>query len=141
MAKLKPVIWGLGGAIILLTIYFVLITLLSGRDYAQEQFLQYWYYIVSLALGFGIQLGLYMYLREKMKNGCSRGTVAVSGTSTAVAMISCCSHYLATIIPFLGLAGFFSAIGRYQIPIFWVGLVSNAIGIIFSLRKIIIHKH
>lgn len=140
-AKIKPFIWGIGGTVILLAIYFLLITLISGRDYAQDQFSRYWYYVVSLALGFGIQLGLYAHLREIMKNKCSKGTVAVTGTSTTISMISCCSHYLVNFIPFFGLAGFFSALGKYQVPIFWVGLIFNAIGILYSLHKIKIHKH
>ncbi|MBK5207838.1 MAG: hypothetical protein JJD98_21385, partial [Polaromonas sp.] len=49
---------------LLLALYFGVLTLLSGWQFTWEQFLQYWYYIVPLGLGFGLQVALYFQLRQ-----------------------------------------------------------------------------
>ena len=73
-----------------------------------------------------------------MKGGAmSDKTVAVTGATSSLAMISCCAHYLANIIPILGIAGTLSVIAQYQIEIFWIGLIFNIFGILFISNKII----
>ncbi|HEY4731831.1 MAG TPA: YHS domain-containing protein, partial [Gammaproteobacteria bacterium] len=47
----------------LLLLYFGLVSLVSGWGFMLEQFAQFWPYLIALALGFGIQVGLYIYLR------------------------------------------------------------------------------
>ncbi len=132
---IKPILAGTIAALILLGIYFSIVTFVSGWKFTLRQFDQYWYFVVTLALGFGIQIGLYTYLKALQK--ASRGVVAVSGTTTTIAMLSCCSHYLANIIPILGIAGALTIVGQYQIELFWVGLAANLLGIMYMLKKII----
>lgn len=136
----KSAINGLIGAAALLAVYFSVISLISGWPFAFYQFGQFWYFIVSLAIGFGIQIGLYTYLKNIIaRNGTgSAGVVAVSGTTSTVAMLSCCAHYLANILPIVGAMGVISLIGQYQIELFWVGLVFNIAGIAYIGRKVII---
>ena len=137
---LKSVFWGLLGAAALIGIYFVAVGLISDRNFAVSQFRQYWYFIISLALGFGLQVGLYSYLKKSIKNhnmAASGSGLAVTGTTSALAMISCCAHYLANIIPIIGIAGFVSIIAQYQVEFFWVGLLFNLFGIIYIASKVI----
>lgn len=127
----------------LLLVYFVIVSAISGFKFALSQFESYWYFLVSLALGFGVQIGLYSYLKQLVKNSSmamSGKTVAVTGTTSTLAMISCCAHYLANIVPILGIAGALSIIAQYQVKIFWVGLLFNIFGIIFISNKIITFK-
>lgn len=42
----------------MLAVYFGVVSLISGRDFALSQFATFWYFIVTLALGFGVQVGL-----------------------------------------------------------------------------------
>lgn len=49
--------------LLMLAIYFGVVSLIPGTSFALEQFTKFWYFIVALALGFGIQVGLYIYLR------------------------------------------------------------------------------
>ena len=56
-------------------------------------------------------------------------------------MISCCAHYAANILPILGITGTLSLVGQYQIQLFWVGLVANALGIAYITRMIIHITH
>lgn len=123
----------------LLSIYFIVLTLVSNWQFALLQFSNFWYFIISLALGFGIQVGLYIYLRnilQRSQNGTGK-VVAVSGTTSTVAMISCCSHYLVNILPIIGIAGLVSLVSQYQIQLFWFGLVANLLGIFYLGNKII----
>jgi len=132
----KPITKGFLAALFLLIIYFSAVSLISGWHFALEQFSQFWYYIVALALGFGIQVGLYVYLKYTIRERASRGVMAVTGTTSTVSMLSCCAHYLINLLPMLGIAGALTIISQYQIQLFRVGLAFNAFGIIYIANKI-----
>ncbi|MBI5817246.1 MAG: hypothetical protein HZB09_02355 [Candidatus Yonathbacteria bacterium] len=135
---IQAVIKGIGSAIGMLTVFFLVVTFISGWTFTISQFSAYWYFIVSLALGFGIQIGLYSYLKQAVSHdGAPKVVIAISGTTSTAAMISCCAHYLANILPILGVTGFISIIGQYQVELFWVGIVFNVGGIAFIGQKII----
>lgn len=135
----KSSIYGFIGTAALLAVYFSVVSLISGWPFAVSQFSQFWYFIVSLAIGFGIQIGLYAYLKNAVhQKNASGGVLAVSGTTSTAAMISCCAHYLANILPILGATGFISLIGQYQVGLFWIGLAFNIFGIVYIGRKVVI---
>ena len=128
----------------LLLLYFVIVTLVSGFKFALSQFESYWYFLISLAIGFGIQIGLYAYLKEMVKIAnmvMHDKTVVVTGTTSTLVMVSCCAHYLANVLPILGIAGTLTIIAQYQTEIFWAGLTFNFFGIIFITNKIIKFKN
>lgn len=134
----RPIQFGTGALVTLLAIYFGVVSLISGKDFALEQFSEFWYFIVPLALGFGIQVGLFIYLKNLVgQHGASGKMVAVSGTTSTAAMVSCCSHYLVNILPILGVTGFFAVVAEYQIELFWLGLVFNAAGILYVVSMVI----
>ena len=135
---IRPLQFGLGGFVLLLAIYFGVVSLISGKDFALDQFATFWYFIVPLALGFGIQLGLYTYLKNLVgQHGASGKVVAVSGTTSTAAMVSCCAHYLTNILPILGVTGILAVVAEYQVELFWVGLAFNAAGILYVASKVI----
>lgn len=141
--NLKIIVNAFAAAAFLLIFYFVVASAVSGWRFAQVQFSNYWYFIVSLASGFGIQVGLYTYLKQEVKKSNERisgKALAVTGTTSTFAMVSCCAHYLANILPILGIAGMLTVISQYQIQLFWAGLISNAIGIIYIVYSIIYFK-
>ena len=133
----KSALMGVTGTFSLLGIYFLILTLVSGRTFALSQFLDFWYFIVSLAAGFGIQIGLYSYLRNAARSMDMSGkVVAVSGTTSTAAMISCCAHYLTNILPVVGAAGLVALVAQYQIELFWFGLACNLAGIIYMTTRV-----
>lgn len=135
---IRPLQFGSAALLLLLVIYFVVVSLISGTDFALEQFAQFWYFIVLLALGFGIQVGLYTYLKNLVgQHRASGKVVAVSGTTSTAAMVSCCAHYLANVVPILGVTGFLAVVAEYQVELFWVGLAFNAAGILYVASKVI----
>lgn len=134
---IKSVLYGFLASGLLLGIYFVILTLVSGWGFAQYQFFQFWYFIVSLALGFGIQIGLYVYLRGLIRGMHGGGKVlGVTGTTSTAAMISCCTHYLANLLPVLGTVGIVTFVAQYQVELFWIGLLFNLGGIVYIASKV-----
>ncbi len=133
----KPVLYGILASTILLGIYFAVLTLVSGWIFAQSQFADFWYFIISLVVGFGIQIGLYQYIKGLVHSGQGMGkVVGVSGTTSTAAMISCCAHYLVNLVPILGVTGLVTFVTQYQIELFWVGLASNIFGIGYMATRI-----
>jgi Cu+-exporting ATPase len=122
----------------LLVVYFVILALVSGWEFTVSQFLDFWYFIVALAAGFGIQIGLYSYLRSAVREMEMSGkVVAVSGATSTAAMISCCAHYLTNILPVVGAAGAIALVAQYQIELFWFGLASNLAGIAYMGNRVV----
>ncbi len=134
---LRSILVGLLAMLVLLSIYFIILTLVSGWRFARFQFSDFWYFIISLALGFGIQVGLYTYFRQAIRQANNTGkVVAVSGTTSTIVMISCCSHYLVNILPIIGIAGLVTLMSQYQVELFWFGLLANFFGIFYLSNKI-----
>jgi len=133
----KPISYGIAAAGLLLAVYFVILTIVSGWGFTIDQFAQFWYFIVTLAVGFGVQIAMYLRLRHVTMHGDGSGkVVAVSGGTSTAAMISCCTHYLANVLPVLGATGVVALVAQYQAELFWVGLAFNAAGVVYVGRKL-----
>ena len=129
----RPINFGLLAFALLLAIYFAALTLISGWKFTLDQFSEFWYYIVPLAAGFGLQVALFIRLRHVVHQsaGDARTVMAASGTTSTAAMISCCAHYLVNIAPVLGATGLVTFAAQYQVEFFWVGIAFNLAGIAF----------
>lgn len=137
----KPILYGALASSLLLGVYFAVLTLVSGWDFAEGQFADFWYFIISLAAGFGIQIGFYSYLSNLIKGVRGAGKVlGVTGMTSTTAMISCCAHYLVNLVPILGVTGLVTFVAQYQVELFWVGLASNIFGIGYMATRIIKFK-
>lgn len=133
----KSISFGILAFGFLLALYFGVLTLVSGWQFTSDQFSQYWYYIVPLALGFGLQVALYFQLRQLVHRSRDSGTVmAASGTTSTAAMISCCAHYLVNVAPLLGASGLVTFATQYQVEFFWVGLAFSAVGVAYISNKL-----
>lgn len=133
----KSIRHGLLATVAMVTLYFVAVGLISDWPFAKAQFFQYWYFVISLAVGFGIQIGLYTYLKQLVAGGQGTAKVlGVTGATSTAAMISCCAHYLTNILPILGTIGLVTFVAQYQTQFFWVGLLFNIAGIVYMISKI-----
>lgn len=137
-STLRPLAVGTLASLAMLAIYFGVLTLLSGWDFTVSEFGRFWYYVLPLALGFGIQMGLYVYLRQQLAHHhAGGGMVVASGTTSTAAMLACCTHYLTNVLPIIGAAGLVTLAAQYQVELFWVGLAFNAAGIAFVGSRIL----
>ena len=134
---MNPASYGMLAFGLLLAFYFATLSLLSGWSFTWDQFSEFWYFLVPLGAGFGLQVGLYVRLRRLVLQSRDSGTaMAVSGTTSTAAMVSCCAHYLVNIAPVLGATGLVAFATQYQLEFFWVGLAFNAAGIAFIANKL-----
>ena len=119
--------------LIVVIINFFVLYFLNFPEMALTQIKKYWFLLVLLISGFGVQIGLYTYLKHKALV-CSFSTTASGGIS-GISMLLCCSHYLVNFLPFISLT-FANVLLKYTPYILLFGIISNAFGIIFMLNKI-----
>ncbi len=141
MREKTAIIVGIGGSIGLLIIYFGILIWVNSFSHALEQFLEMWYWILTLAIGFGIQLGLYLHIRSNIRRRIRGATaeIAAAGGITTGSMIACCAHHITDVLAIMGLSAAALFLVRYQLPFILLGIFSNLVGITMMLG--IIQKH
>lgn len=130
-----PAIWGLLAGLSLLAFYLGLITLAQDWSHALEQLGDDKWFIGPILAGVGTQVGLFVYLRQLHLNAHATGVAASAGTST-VAMLACCAHHLADILPIVGLSGVALFLDEFKIPLLLAGIAMNLAGVGYLLKKI-----
>lgn len=133
---MRSIINGIFGFFALLGFYFSIVGALSEWSLAKTQFLANWYWIVGLAVGFGVQIALFTYLRALHHNHMSGTVAATTGTVSGLTMVACCTHYLVSILPIIGISGLAASIESYQQELFVVGAIANVGGILYMLRQL-----
>lgn len=138
---LRPILFGILGGTLLLGFYFGIVSWAATFRHALEELWTIWYWIVPLVLGFGIQAGLFAYVRgyAKVASASAKGSIAASGGLSTLSMAACCAHHVTDFLPVLGLSAAALFLTQYQTVFLTVGVVSNLIGINLMFR--IIQKH
>jgi len=139
-------LFGIIAAFAIVGVYLTMNTLTSDWYFAKVQFSENRWWIIGLAIGLGIQVTLFTFLKVHIrgkKKTAATSSMAASGGISAVAMMACCSHFVATLIPLLGIS-FLSAtavagLAQYQPYFFLAGLVSCLFGIGLMVRMM--RKH
>lgn len=119
--------------LIVVAINFLVLYYLNFPSMALFQIKKYIWLLIPLVLGFGIQIGLYTYLKH-LNAVCNITTMAGGGISS-ISMILCCSHYLVNFLPFISLS-FAAFLSQYTFYILLFGVASNISGILFIFNKI-----
>lgn len=134
----KPLLFGFLGMAGLMLLYLGLVSLAEGWTHAVELLLEDAWIVGPIMLGFGVQMGLYGYLRgiQAAIRGAGAMAGAGGGTST-VAMAACCAHHVADVMPLLGLSAGAAFLAEYRIPFMVFGLITNLIGIAVMVVLII----
>ncbi len=143
-ARKKSLLWAFIGGASLLAVYFIIVSVANSFHHAVQEFTQLWYWIGGLVVGFAIQVGLYMHVRQTLRikeqaRGISSAVAAGGGLST-VSMIACCAHHLTDFLPILGLSAAALFLTDYQLAFMWIGIISNVIGITYMLSIIARHR-
>jgi copper chaperone CopZ len=129
--------FGLLGAAGLLGFYLGVITLAQGWDHALQQLATDGWFIGAIMLGFGTQVGLFAHLRS-MHVRMSAGGVAASTSTSTAAMLACCAHHLADVLPVLGVSVAAAFLSTYKTPLLWLGIGMNLVGVgylAFQVRR------
>jgi uncharacterized membrane protein len=139
-------IFGAIASFAIVGVYLGMNTLTADWYFAKIQFSEYRWWIITLAVGLGIQVTLFSLFRAQLrgrKMTAVKSSMAASGGMSATAMMACCSHYLATVIPTLGVpflsATAVASLAEYQTYFFLAGVISCLVGIGLMLRMM--EKH
>jgi len=139
--KVKSYFWGVAAGLGMACFYLVIMFLTMQSAYIiWFNFVEFWYLIIGIILGFGVQIGLWVYVKNYSIHGGSGAIAGVSGATSGSAMLACCAHHLIDILPILGLAGAAAWATQYQRPILILGFLINLLGIIYMLRVLGKHK-
>ncbi|MBU0963169.1 MAG: hypothetical protein KKD48_04670 [Nanoarchaeota archaeon] len=121
------------GILLVIGINLLVLYLVGFPAMALIQIKKYFILLLLLIIGFGVQIGLYTYLKHK--NLVCSATMATSGGISAISMILCCSHYAVNLIPFISISTA-TFLTNYTFELLIFGLISNIAGIIWMLTKI-----
>ncbi|MBI4015970.1 MAG: hypothetical protein HY362_04605 [Candidatus Aenigmarchaeota archaeon] len=130
----KEQVYGVVASLSLIGSYFLIVSIAQGFEHALESFLSLWYLMLPLITGFGFQVYLFSYIRQKAV----AGIAATGGVSTG-SMAACCAHHIADVLPIAGLSGATLFFSNYQPLFLIIGILSNAVGIMHFLS--IAKKH
>lgn len=141
MKRLKElsdhIVNGILAAAGLLAFYFLVLRLTNPSwDHAIEQFLKLWVWLLLLDLGFGIQVGLYTYLRDLGRGQAASRIASASAGISGGSMIACCAHHLVDVLPVVGFSGAAIFLADYQVWFIALGIISNTFGIVYMLKHI-----
>ncbi len=126
----KYALIGLFGSALLLAFYFIIASLLGGVSFALDNFVKLRYWMIPLVVGFGVQIGMFFYVRQEMHKKAT-GTAAASTGASATSMVACCAHHIADIAPFLGISTLGLFLTKYQSTFLLIGILSNVLGITY----------
>lgn len=133
----QAILSGLTGTAGLIAFYFLTMRLLAGSwEAAISQFKALWYFMIPLSIGFGVQVGLYKSINDLRKMNSTKNVMAVNTTTSTVAMIACCAHHFTDVLPILGLSAISIFLVQFQKPILILGIISNALGILFLINAL-----
>ena len=132
------IIIGVCAALGLLSLYFILMTALNSFQIAIFQFKELGIWMILLSSGFGIQIGLFVYLKQlkRLSASSTMATTTNAGVST-VSMVACCAHHITDIGPLLGLTAATLFLSTYQVTFLILGIFSNLVGILLMLRSFV----
>jgi len=137
---MKPVAAGVIAAALLAGVYVALVGVLQDFNHAIELIIGDWYFVIPIVMGFGVQVGLFVYIHTVLHpHRGTRSTTAVAGAGTGtstVAMIACCAHHLTDVLPILGFSGAALFLNDYRGPFMALGIATNVAGIVMMIRLI-----
>lgn len=133
-----PVGAGLAGAIALTAFYFTIVSLAESPQHAVEFFWQDRLIVIPIITGFGIQVALYTILKKRLyvpvsSTGLSGPLMGAGGATSGVAMVACCVHHVADVLPILGMTAAAAFLAQYRIAFMGVGLTTTVLGIVIMI--------
>lgn len=135
---LLPLAAGLAGAFLLTGLYFGIVSWAESPQHAAKLFWEDRWIVFPIILGFGVQAGLYTILKMRLfvpvtTIGPSGPMIGAGGTTSTIAMVACCAHHVADVLPVLGLTAAATFLAQYRIAFMLVGLGMNLVGITLML--------
>ncbi|MBI5621347.1 hypothetical protein HY933_00580 [Candidatus Falkowbacteria bacterium] len=115
-------------------VYVMLMLWTMSAEAAWLNFVNVWYLISGIIIGFGLQIGLSVYLKNLQCLNHAGTVTAASGAVSGTTMVVCCIHHLAEVLPILGISGATIFLTQYQKPLLLLGLAINLAGLAYISR-------
>ena len=133
-----PVGAGLMGTVFLTGLYLGIVSLAESPQHALDLFWEDKAFVIPIISGFGIQVGLTILLNKGLYLSlpAAGATTAAGGGVSTVAMVACCAHHVADVLPLVGLTAAATFLASWKIPFMAIGLMTNLLGILIMLREI-----
>ncbi|MDP3966419.1 MAG: hypothetical protein Q8Q04_02725 [archaeon] len=131
MVRNNFALYGILAGLGLLFFYLAVVSIFQGFLFALMNLRSLWYLIFPLAIGFGIQIGLFFSIKH---TAMLTGTVAGTGGFSAGSMVACCSHFLINLIPIAGFSGLAIFLMEFQPWFLGIGIISNVVGITLMVK-------
>lgn len=90
--------------------------------------------MVPLAAGFGVQAGLFYYVKTSVNHGISNKMPAANSAVSIVGMAACCAHHAIDVVPILELSALSIWLTAYQKPLLLIGILSNFVGVVYLIK-------
>lgn len=139
----RRILWPLGTGLLasagLTLLYFGIVSWAESPRHAIDLFWDDRWIVFPIILGFGLQAALYTILKKRLYlpvegAGPSGPLVGAGGTTSALAMVACCAHHVADVLPVLGLTAAATFLAQYRTAFMLVGLGTTMGGIGVMLR-------
>ena len=137
--KTSFIIKSLLGSSALLTLYITILVLGNSWEHAVQQVVDWWPWVSVQTIGFGIQVGMFLHIREISKAGNWRGpssSLAVGGGMSAGSMVACCLHHVTDVLPIVGFSAATLFLIQYQSVFMTLGVLSNIVGLLFMTEML-----
>ena len=137
---LLPAGAGVLGALIMSGVYLGIVSLAGSPAHALGLFWEDRALVIPILLGFGLQVGLFTLLKTGLylpvhAPASGAVTAAGGGVSTA-AMVACCVHHVADVLPLVGLSAAAAFLANWKVPFMIAGLATNLLGITLLLAAL-----
>ncbi|MBI4200253.1 MAG: hypothetical protein HY535_07260 [Chloroflexi bacterium] len=133
-----PILFGLAASGLLVLLYLGIVAWAQGWAHAVDLLAQDRAFVAAIALGFGVQAGLYSHLRlvvhHRMRLAAPTATTAAGTGASSAAMVACCLHHVTDVLPVLGLSGAAIFLHDYRVPFMVAGLAVNGVGVLLMVR-------
>src|SRR3989344_6095972 len=130
-SKAKPQVVFITAFLGLLLLNIAIVAILSKSiSFATEQFLSLKILLVPIAVGFGLQAALYSLIKAK-----NALLMVGSGSINTGAMVACCAHHIADLIPLMAIVGISAFLVYIQKYLLIGALVLNWLIVIYLYKK------
>lgn len=132
---LWPIGAGILGGSLLSLLYLGIVSLAESPTHAIQLFWEDRFIVLPIIAGFGIQVGLYVVLKQGLylpiaSPGPSGMLTGASGATSTLAMVACCAHHVTDVLPILGLTAAATFLAEYRTLFMFVGLGMTVVGIV-----------
>lgn len=133
----RAIAFGLAATAGVVALDLALIALAQGTAHAFDQLVADAPIVGLLAGGLGLQAALFVELRAIGRAHRADGAVAAAGGGTSVtAMVACCVHHAADVLPLLGVSAAASLLEAFRTPVVVLAIALNGAGAVLLARRL-----